>query len=112
MAAGAALSMAVYVAAIRPFRARARVGRPGDVIGWAAASLAAALLIGELAGLPFTQQAYASRTRSARPAPLALGGGVLVEVRALIVLAIGLAAGIAVERALAVTGTGAVVRAV
>ncbi len=36
----------------------------------------------------------------------------LVERRALIVLAIGLAAGIAVERTLAVTGTGAVVRAV
>ena len=38
MAAGAALSMAVYIAAIRPFRARARVGRAGDVIGWAAAT--------------------------------------------------------------------------
>ena len=112
MAAGAALSMAVYVAAIRPFRARARVGRAGDVIGWAAGSLAAALLIRELAGLPFTQQAYAIPDPLGTAGTLGLGDGVFVEGRALIVLAIGLTAGIAVERALAVTGAGAVVRAV
>jgi branched-subunit amino acid ABC-type transport system permease component len=110
--AGAALSVAVYVAAIRPFRARARVGRAGDVIGWAAGSLAAALLIRELVGLPFAQQAYAIPDPLGTAGTLALGGGVLVEGRALIVLAIGLAAGFAVERALAVTGAGAIVRAV
>jgi branched-chain amino acid transport system permease protein len=112
LVAGAALSVAVYVAAIRPFRARARVGRAGDVIGWAAGSLAAALLIRELAGLPFTQQAYAIPDPLGAAGTIGLGGGVLVEGRALIVLALGLTVGIAVERALAVTGAGAVVRAV
>jgi branched-subunit amino acid ABC-type transport system permease component len=112
LGAGAALSVAVYVAAIRPFRARARVGRAGDVIGWAAGSLAAALLIRELAGLPFTQQAYAIPDPLGAAGALSLGGGVFVEGRALIVLAVGVAAGVAVERALAVTGAGAVVRAV
>lgn len=112
LAAGALLSMAVYVAAIRPFRARARVGRAGDVIGWAAGSLAAALLIRELVGLPFAQQAYAIPDPLGTAGTIGLGAGVLVESRALIVLAIGLAAGVAVERALAVTGVGAVVRAV
>jgi branched-chain amino acid transport system permease protein len=112
LVAGAALSVAVYVAAIRPFRARARVGRAGDVIGWAAGSLAAALLIRELAGLPFTQQAYAIPDPLGAAGTIGLAGGVLVEGRALIVLALGLTVGIAVERALAVTGAGAVVRAV
>ena len=66
VAAGAALSLAVYVLAVRPFRARPRGRRTADVIGWAAGGLAAGLLIRELAGLPFPQQAYAL--------PDALGG--------------------------------------
>jgi branched-subunit amino acid ABC-type transport system permease component len=112
LVAGAALSVAVYAGAIRPFRARARAGRAGDVIGWAAASLAAALLIRELAGLPFTQQAHAIPDPLGTVGTLGVGDGVVVEGRALIVLAVGLAVGVTVERALAVTGAGAVVRAV
>jgi branched-chain amino acid transport system permease protein len=54
----------------------------GDAIAWVAAGLAAGLLVRQLLGLPFAQQAY------------------------------GLCAGVVVERALAVTGAGAVMRAV
>jgi branched-subunit amino acid ABC-type transport system permease component len=105
LAAGALLSAAVYALAIRPLQAR------HGAIGWVAGGLAAGLLVRELLGLPFSQQTYAL------PDPLSggvwsLGGGVTVPVRALEVLAVGLAVGVAVERGLAVTGTGALVRAV
>lgn len=106
--AGALLSAAIYGVALRPFL---RGGR-GDVLGWVAGGLAAGLLVRELLGLPFDQQAYALPDPLGSPGTLALGGGVTVPVRALIVLALGLAAGVAVERVLAVTGAGAVMRAV
>ena len=82
------------------------------MIGWAAGGLAAGLLLRELVGLPFPQQAYALPDALGGAGTLALGGGITVPVRGLEVLAIGLVAGVAVERALAVTGTGAVMRAV
>jgi branched-subunit amino acid ABC-type transport system permease component len=104
LAAGAVLSVAVYVVAVRPFR--------GDVVGWVAGGLAAGLLVRELLGLPFAQQAYALPDPLGAPGAFALGGGVTVPVRALEVLAIGLAAGVLVERVLATTGAGAVMRAV
>jgi branched-chain amino acid transport system permease protein len=104
LAAGAVLSAAVYVVAVRPFR--------GDVVGWVAGGLAAGLLVRELLGLPFAQQAYALPDPLGAPGALALGGGVTVPVRALEVLAIGLAAGVLVERVLATSGAGAVMRAV
>jgi branched-chain amino acid transport system permease protein len=103
-AAGAALSAAVYVVAIRPFR--------GDVLGWVASSLAAGVLVREMVGLPFAQQAYALPDPLGSPGSFGLGGGVTVPVRALEVLALGLLVGVAVERALALTGAGAVMRAV
>jgi len=103
LAAGAALSAGVYVLAVRPFR--------GDVLGWVAGGLAAGLLVRELLGLPFAQQAYALPDPLGSPPTIALGE-VTVPVRALIVLAIGIAAGVLVERLLAVTGAGAVMRAV
>jgi branched-subunit amino acid ABC-type transport system permease component len=112
LGAGAAMSMAVYVLAIRPFQPRVRGGRASDVIGWAAGGLAAGLLIRELVGLPFTQPAYALPDALGGAGALALGGGITVPVRGLEVLAIGLAAGVAVERVLAMTGSGAVMRAV
>ncbi|HEY6887248.1 MAG TPA: hypothetical protein VI300_05685 [Solirubrobacter sp.] len=104
LAAGAALSAAVYVVAIRPFR--------GDALGWVASSLAAGLLVRELVGMPFAQQAYALPDPLGSPGSIGLGGGVTVPVRALEVLALGLLVGVAVERALATTGAGAVMRAV
>ncbi len=103
LAAGAALSAAVYALAVRPFR--------GDALGWVAGGLAAGLLVRELLGLPFAQQAYALPDPLSSPGTLSLGE-VTVPVRALIVLAIGLAVGVLVERVLAVTGAGAVMRAV
>jgi branched-chain amino acid transport system permease protein len=110
LAAGAILSAAVYLLAVRPFLPRARGA--GDVVGWVAGGLAAGLLVRELLGLPFAQQAYALPDPLAGAGVLRLGGGVTVPVRAFEVLAIGLAVGVAVERALALTGAGAVVRAV
>lgn len=104
--AGALLSMAVYALAVRPFLPRA------DVVGWVAGGLAAGLLVRELLGLPFAQQAYALPDPLGAAGVLRLGGGVTVPVRAFEVLAIGLAVGVLVERALALTGAGAVVRAV
>jgi branched-chain amino acid transport system permease protein len=83
-----------------------------DVLGWVAASLAAGLLVRELLGLPFSQQAYALPDPLGSPGTLGLGGGITVPVRALEVLAIGLAAGVLVERALELTGAGTVMRAV
>jgi branched-chain amino acid transport system permease protein len=164
LVAGAALSIAVYALAIRPFAPResawggpvvvragvaappggdapARVVSPGGAtaparraapgggtapalarlaapalrqgaLGWVAGGLAAGLLVRELLGLPFAQQSYALPDPLGSPGTIALGGGVTVPVRALEVLAIGLAVGIAVERVLAVTGAGAVMRAV
>ena len=103
LAAGAALSAAVYALAVRPFR--------GDALGWVVGGLAAGLLVRELLGLPFAQQAYALPDPLGSPGTLSLGE-VTVPVRALIVLAIGLAVGVLVERVLAVTGAGAVMRAV
>jgi branched-subunit amino acid ABC-type transport system permease component len=104
LAAGAALSAAVYLVAIRPFR--------GDVLGWVASGLAVGVLVRELVGLPFAQEAYALPDPLGSPGSLGLGGGVTVPVRALEVLALGLLAGVLVERALALTGAGAVMRAV
>jgi branched-chain amino acid transport system permease protein len=113
LAAGAALSMAVYAAAVRPFRSRSSAWgvSTGDVLGWVAGGLAAGLLVRELLGLPFAQQAYALPDPLGSPGAFALGE-ITVPVRAFEVLAVGLAAGVLVERALAVTGAGAVMRAV
>ena len=118
LAAGAALSVAVYALALRPFLPRTTTVpgfliRPsGDVLGWVAGGLAAGLLVRELLGLPFAQQAYALPDPLGSPGAIGLGGGITVPVRALEVLVIGLAAGVLVERALEVTGAGAVMRAV
>jgi branched-subunit amino acid ABC-type transport system permease component len=104
LAAGALLSVSVYAVAIRPFRT--------DAMGWVAGALAAGLLVRELLGVPFAQQAYALPDPLGAAGTLALGGGITVPVRPLEVLAAGLLAGALVERALALTGMGAVMRAV
>jgi branched-chain amino acid transport system permease protein len=124
LCAGAALSIAVYAFAIRPFAPResawggtvvVRAGRPAlrqGALGWVAGGLAAGLLVRELLGLPFTQQSYALPDPLGSPGTIALGGGVTLPLRALEVLAIALAVGVLMERVLAVTGAGAVMRAV
>ena len=137
LAAGAVLSTGVYALAVRPFAPResawgAAVTAPavhGDApstvlsrlaagplrrgaLGWVAGGLAAGLLVRELLGSIFPQQAYALPDPLGSPGTLALGGGVTLPVRALEVLAVGIAVGVLVERTLAVTGAGAVMRAV
>jgi branched-chain amino acid transport system permease protein len=104
--AGGALSVLVYLAALRPFLAG------GDVVGWVAGGLAAGLAIRAGLTLPFSQEAYAIPDVLRTTAVVHLGGGVTVPVRALLVLVVGLAVGGAVERGLARTGAGALVRAV
>ncbi|MDA0183377.1 hypothetical protein OJ997_23910 [Solirubrobacter phytolaccae] len=104
LVAGALLSVAVYVVAVRPLRAHA--------LAWVAGALAAGLAVRELLGVAFIQEAYALPDPLGTPGVLGLGDGVTVPVRALEVLAIGLAAGVLVERLLALTGAGAVMRAV
>ena len=63
-------------------------------------------------GCSFAQQAYALPDPLGSAGTIALGGGVTVPVRAIEVLLIGLTCGVLVERVLAVTGAGAVMRAV
>jgi branched-subunit amino acid ABC-type transport system permease component len=104
--AGGALSVLVYLAALRPFLAG------GDVVGWVAGGLAAGLAIRAGLTLPFSQEAYAIPDVLRTTAVVHLGGGVTAPVRALLVLVVGLAVGGAVERGLARTGAGALVRAV
>jgi branched-chain amino acid transport system permease protein len=106
--AGGALSVLVYLAALRPFLGSGG----GDVVGWVAGGLAAGLAIRAGLTLPFSQEAYAIPDVLRTTAVVHLGGGVTVPVRALLVLVVGLAVGGAVERGLARTGAGALVRAV
>jgi branched-subunit amino acid ABC-type transport system permease component len=122
LAAGGALSVLVYLAALRPFLpVRSRPGgspplrsggRGGDVLGWVAGGLAAGLAIRAGLALPFSQEAYAIPDVLRTTAVVHLGGGLTVPVRALLLLVVGLAVGAGVERGLARTGAGALVRAV
>jgi branched-subunit amino acid ABC-type transport system permease component len=111
LAAGGALSVLVYLAALRPFLP-AVGGRGSDVVGWVAGGLAAGLVIRAGLALPFSQEAYAIPDVLRTTAVVHLGGGLTVPVRALLLLAVGLAVGAGVERGLARTGAGALVRAV
>jgi branched-chain amino acid transport system permease protein len=111
LAAGGVLSVLVYLAALRPFLPAAG-GRGGDVVGWVAGGLAAGLVIRAGLALPFSQEAYAIPDVLRTTAVVHLGGGLTVPLRALVLLAAGLAVGAGVERGLARTGAGALVRAV
>ena len=105
VAAGALLSVAVYVVAVRPFLPG------GDVIGWVAGGLAAGCSCASCSGCRSRSRPTRCPTRSAARACSAgrrrdrAGAGVRGA-------GVGLAVGVAVERGLALTGAGAVVRAV
>jgi branched-subunit amino acid ABC-type transport system permease component len=103
LVAGAALSVLLYLVAIRPFRSAS-----------AAALLAAGLLLREVLALAFTREAYAlaDPLRLDRLGVVSLPGGASVEGRLFGVLAIGLAAGVAVERFAQRSRTGRAMRAV
>ena len=82
------------------------------MLGWVAGGLAAGLLIRELLGLPFAQQAYALPDPLGSPGTLALGGGVPCRCGRSRCSRSASRPACAVERALALTGAGAVMRAV
>ena len=118
LAAGAVLSGVVGWFAVRPYLPDVATGRPGDVLGWVAALVAAGLLLRELLGRLLPQEAYAV------PDPLALdrllsdtgvvglpGGGSL-PARVPAVLVLGLLVGIVAERVLLRSRLGRALRAV
>lgn len=119
LVAGAVLSVALYLAAVRPFL-RTDDAAPGGAAtaGWVAGTLAVGLLLRESLGLVFTREAYsvADPLRLDRldggDGVLGLPGGGSVPVRLIGVLVLGLAAGVAVERLVVGSRTGAAIRAV
>jgi branched-subunit amino acid ABC-type transport system permease component len=111
---GAAIAGGAYLSLIRPFLPR--VGSAaGDATGWLAGSLAVGLMVRELLGLVFTQQAYAlpdPLRAFAASSVIRLHSGLVFSSRAIEVIAIGLIAGIAVDLFLARTGVGVTMKAV
>jgi len=105
VAAGAGLSAATYLGAIRPF-----VGR--DVTGWAVGGIAAALLVRSVLGLALPAQAYAVPDPLHLQGIVALPAGTTVPVRLLGVAAIGLAVGLAADRYVVRSRLGRAMRAV
>lgn len=117
LAAGAALSAAVALLAVRPYLPDVATGRPGDALGWVAGGVAAGLLLREVLGLLLPQEGYAV------PDPLrldaltasgvvALPGGQVLAARVPAVLVLALVAGVAVERLLVRSRFGRGLRAV
>jgi branched-subunit amino acid ABC-type transport system permease component len=117
LGAGALLSAAVALLAVRPHLPDPVTGRPGDALGWVAGGVAAGLLLRELLGLLLPQEGYAI------PDPLrlaqltdsgvvALPGGAVLSARVPAVLAIALAVGLVAERFLVRSRFGKALRAV
>jgi branched-chain amino acid transport system permease protein len=106
LAAGAGGAVLLHLVAVRPNRT--------SPAGWVAGTLAAGLLAREALGLAFTREAYAlaDPLRLDRLGLVTLPGGATVEGRLFAVLAIGLAAGVAVERFAQRSRTGRAMRAV
>ena len=117
LAAGAALSAAVALLAVRPHLPDPARSRPGDPLGWLAGGVAAGLLLREVLGLLLPQEGYAV------PDPLRLDaltgsgvvelpGGAVLAARVPAVLALALVAGVLVERLLVRSRLGQALRAV
>ena len=117
VACGAALSVGLYLLAIRPFL-RTGVSQPSAVTGWVAATLAAGLLLREALGLVFTREAYAVADPLrldrlvGRDGVIDLPGDVTVPARIVGVVVIGLVVAAVVERFVARSRTGTAIRAV
>lgn len=103
--AGAALSAAAYVVAIRPF-----VGL--DITGWAVGGVAAGLLVRSVLGLLLPAQAYAVPDPLHLVGVVTLAGGTTVPIRLLGVAGLGLAAGLAADWYAARSRAGRAMRAV
>jgi branched-subunit amino acid ABC-type transport system permease component len=119
LAAGALLSALLYAVAVRPFSGVPGRAERGAVAagGWVAGTLAVGLLLRESLGLVFEREAYAVADplrlgRLADDGLVGLPGGGTLQVRLLGVLAIGLLAGVAVERFVVRSATGRALRAV
>jgi branched-subunit amino acid ABC-type transport system permease component len=105
LAVGGVLGGLLYVVAVRPFRS--------SELGWVAALVTAGLVLREAVGHVFTREAYAVADPLRLPTRLvSLPGGGRLPVRLLFVLAIGLAAGVLVERGLVASRLGKAMRAV
>lgn len=123
LTAGAVLSAAAYLLAVRPFLPGVG-GRAtptaGDVMGWVAASVAAGLLARELLGLALPAQGYAipdplrldRLVPGARDGVLVLPGGGTLPARLVGVLVVGLLVGVVVERTVVRSRYGRAMRAV
>lgn len=117
LAAGAGLSAAVALLAVRPHLPDVASGRTGDALGWLAGGVAAGLLLRELLGLLLPQEGYAV------PDPLRLDaltvsgvvdlpGGQVLAARVPAVLVLALLTGLLVERLLRRSRFGRALRAV
>jgi branched-subunit amino acid ABC-type transport system permease component len=112
---GVVLSVASYLAVVRPFLGRRHRGE--DVLGWVAGGVTAGLVIRTALGVALPAAAYAV------PDPLhldqitasgvvSLPGGGTVGVRVLPTLAIALAVAVAADRLLVLSRTGRAIRSV
>lgn len=117
LVAGAGLSLAVAVVAVRPMLPDPARGRSGDALGWVTGGVAAGLLLRAVLGLLLPQEGYAV------PDPLRLAsltgdgllhlpGGSTLPARVLGVLALGLLSGLLVEAYLRRSRLGHALRAV
>ena len=117
LAAGALLSAAVAVIAIRPALPDAARGRTEDSFGWLAGGVTAGLLLREGLGLLLPQQRYAvpdplHLDNLTATGVLLLPGGAALPVRVLGVLALALLVGVLAERSLVRSWFGRTLRAV
>ena len=117
LAAGAGLSAAVALVAIRPSLPDARDGRAGDPLGWRAGGVTAGLLLREGLGLLLPQQRYAvpdplHLDRLTASGVVALPGGAALPVRVLGVLVVAVLVGLLAERTLVRSRFGRTLRAV
>ncbi len=120
LAAGAVLSVGLYLVAVRPFGRAEGAGADGGIgaAGWVAGTLAVGLLLRESLGVVLTREAYAvaDPLRLDRlgggDGVLRLAGGGTVPVRLLGVLLLGTFIGVAVERLVVSSRTGTAIRAV
>lgn len=115
--AGAVLSAAVAVLAVRPHLPDPGTGRPGDVLGWVAGGVAAGLLLREGLGLLLPQEGYAipdplRLDALSSTGVLLLPGGQALPARVPAVLALALVAGLLIERLLVRSRFGKALRAV
>lgn len=117
LAAGALLSALVGWLAVRPNLADVATGRAEDALGWVAGLIAAGLLLRELLGLLFAQEAYAvpdpfGLDRLTSTGIFVLPGGGSLPARVPAVLVLGLVVGVTAERLLVRSRFGKALRAV